>query len=120
MSAPDIVYIVMASSGEYSDRVEWVCWVGRDADEAKRLAEHWDAIAREYGQLWMRWLNGRAAAADVVMRTGDWTTDQVVEAQKAYDAASPKPDTPNPIPADRYWVVAVPMGQWGEWTSHEV
>lgn len=40
------IYVVIGSTGEYSDRMEWVACAFHDEEKAKQVVTEWDAQAR--------------------------------------------------------------------------
>ena len=111
------VYVVMASEGEYSARVEWVCGVFADPERAKALVEAKQAEARAVQAAGDAY-DGRftrEVAEPVWQAPAD--ADKIglrAELHRAFVAAHGKRPTPE---ADTFWAVAVPVETWGKWDA---
>ena len=125
-----MIYVVMASEGDYSDRVEWVCGAFESPEQAKALVDEKSRVSREAEQakdLW--WERYRSCVPKVCHETNmaqirSWrapnslTPEQHAEITRhdAAEAAFKAEYGEAPAPeADEFWAVAVPLGEWGRW-----
>lgn len=105
----DMVYVIMASTGEYSDRVEWICGIYRDEEVAKTLIEERSAAAREATSEYERWCAKRSG----IVGWG-WPVPPEIDARVLAECG--------PVPkngeADGFWLVSVPMEVWGRFDEY--
>jgi hypothetical protein len=98
----DMVYVVIASSGEYSSRCEWVCGVFTSADEAKRIVSEKSeeaAAARMEAAVW----DSKRARLEIPLRYQYKLVVGVIG------------ERPQEIGGDAYRIISVELDIWGEW-----
>lgn len=122
------VHVVIGWNGEYSDREEWVAGVFEDFEVAKRLVIGKTAAGRQRAndrQKWMETRRRKVDAAEIAKLTPElksyygFPMDHVrltVEEMAAINAEmGPFPEH---IEYADYYIVCVPMNEWGEWRDY--
>ena len=110
------VFVVICSSGEYSDRVEWVAGVYTDKEEAIRITTEmmsvskaadveYDLWCRKQSAIFRRFNNGRPQ---------HWNEPITAEVQSVIDAEIGR-EPPKGGSIDDYYITEAPLDQWGRW-----
>lgn len=103
----DKVYVVIAESGEYSDRNDWIAGVFTDKAEAERLVLEKSEEKCAKDVLVDAWYEKYRKLTKALPAGADWS----VRYRSAREAAGPCPES---IGWDRLYLAEVPLDVWGE------
>lgn len=113
------VFVVIAESGSYSDRCEWIAGIFTSRDEALKLAGEHKRKADSDGAAYTAWCNARSPLYWQYLQRpehrgmgGVLTNEEEAEISKAI---GPKPN--NGAEADDFYIIEVPMGTWGAYND---
>jgi len=126
-----MIHIVIGAEGEYSDRHEYIAGAFTDIEVAKKLVIEKTATGRQRAVERMRWLDKRKALSDKLKQDKinavdaktlayygrDYLPSRLtwlsnVEQDELDRQMGPYPEA---IEYDQYYVVSVPVDEWGRW-----
>jgi hypothetical protein len=105
-----MLYVVLVEEGEYSERNDWIGGVFDDKETAQRMIAEKSALARETDERYREWMAKQHAVRARFGQPRCWGRDPELMAAIEAEAGHWLPGQGG----DRFYLVEVPLNQWGE------